>query len=190
MTDAVAEDLGVAIKKCAEFMATVHTETATLLKEVDGLLEASGFESVKGSGIFVSESSTKNIDVPSGWGHRMVARMLGDGKKKKSSTRVVVAEAHFAPPSGFDRAVFILGCARFEEPQNRDALTTGYVGSMADVFSEDPEFDAVRKLVRSADSELFPNADEVRAMAWPLVSLDSPEKVRDLVTKAMRAFGL
>jgi hypothetical protein len=190
MADPAAEDLGVSIKKCTEFIAAVHSETQVLLMEASGVIEGHDYESVKGTGIQVSETSTKNIQVPGGWCHRVVARLFGDGGKKGKSKRIVAIEAHFVPSFELDRAALALGYARFEDDHDREALQNGYQSFMAGVFDEEGfEANVVKKRVQVPEGAPFSDATEFRVIAWELVSLNSQEKVKETITKGLQALG-
>jgi hypothetical protein len=193
MSEQSAENLGASIKRCTEFMGSVHGETQMLLMEISGIMEKHKFESVRGTSIFVPDRSSFNIQSPGAWCHKVVARLFGEGGRHRSSARVVAVEAHLAPAFEVDEAVLVLGYARLSKGEGREALQASYErGWIAGVFDEEEfKFGTVQKRVRGAsDGDPFPDAVEVRAIAWPLVSLDSPEKVRRTISEGLRKLGV
>jgi hypothetical protein len=186
------EDLGVSIKKCTEFIASVHAETQMLLIDISGVLERHKFLSIKGSGIVVSDSSTKNIDNPAGWCHKAVARLFGEGGRKGRSKKLLAVEAHFAPSFGIDQAMLVIGYARFDEPQDKESLVAAYEESewMAAAYGDDtPKLDEVCPRSKDDRRKIVPAASDVKVIGWALVSLDSSEVAQKKAAEALRKLG-
>ena len=178
MASTDTEDLGISIKRCTEFIGSVHAETQVLLLEFSGKIQDAGFEPLRGTVLQAFETSTKNVESPVGWCHRAIARCFGDGGRSPSKQFITV-EVHFAP-SFSERAVLLLGYAQFAEAQARDALWDGYwEWWMADHYAEHTlEFGVVSDVKSGNTPQVFQHASVLRVIAWPLTSFDSPEKVQ------------
>jgi len=192
MSDPVEQNLGVSIKRSTEFIAAIHSQTQMVLVEISGILEKHKFESVRGTSIFVPVRSM-NIQSPEAWCHKVVARLFGEGGKSQKSTHLVAVEAHFAPTFGVDEAVVVLGFARLSEGHGREDLQASYEehGWVATVF-ENTEFrsDSVQKHAGGTPGwQPFPDLEELRVIAWPLVSFDSSETVKRKVSEGLRKLG-